>query len=294
VNKRTTNQRRAFSLIELLVVIAVIAILAAILLPVLSLAKQKALQSTCLSNQRQLAAALLMYAHENNDAIEGYANGDWAFLGGGYWITPGGQDNFEALLASQTAVADIAIVREVLRTNNPLYVYASNVNICHCPGDPRITLVPQPPDNVGWAYDSYSKTENVAGLVRSPGNSPDGGYWGAPATYTKLTPIQAPSETFIFIEEADCRAFNHGTWVVNWDETGTPDFWGDAPGLYHGNVSTAAFADGHVESHRWIDGGVINASLRASHGTPQGGGWGPISGPDYDYIYQHYRFPGWP
>jgi prepilin-type N-terminal cleavage/methylation domain-containing protein/prepilin-type processing-associated H-X9-DG protein len=294
MNCDTGCRRQGFTLIELLVVIAVIAILAASLLPVLVLAKRKALQSTCLSDQRQLVVALQMYAHDNNDAIVGYANGDWTFIGGGYWQTPVSMTDFSELLAAQTAGQDIALMREVLQTNNPLYTYASNVNIYHCPGDPRIALVPELPENVGWAFDSYSKTENVAGMVRYPGNSPDGGYWGALATYIQLASIQAPSQTFIFIEEADCRGFNHGTWVVNWDEAGTPGFWGDAPGLYHGNVSTAAFADGHVEIHRWIDGGIINASFRASHGTPQGGGWGPISGPDYDYIYQHYRFPGWP
>jgi len=277
-----------FTLIELLVVIAVIAILAALLLPVLSLAKRKALQSTCLSNQRQLAEALQMYAHDGN------ANGDWTFLGGGYWRTPDGMIDFAEFLSAQTAEQDIAVMRNVLQTNNPLYVYASNANIYHCPGDPRVTLVPQPPDNVGWAFDSYSKTENIGGMVRYPGSSPDGGYWGAPATYTRLASIQAPSQTFIFIEEADCRGYNHGTWVVNWDEAGTPGFWADAPGLYHGNISTAAFADGHVESHQWIDGGIINAGLGASRGIPQGTGWGPVSGLDYNYVYQHYRFPGWP
>lgn len=289
-----TNHARAFSLVELLVVIAVIAILAALLLPVLALAKRKALQSACLSNQRQLAAALQMYAHDNNDAIVGNANGAWTFIGGGYWLAPASMNDFAALLGSQTIGQDIALMRGVLQTNNPLYPYASDVAIYHCPGDPRIALTPQPPDNIGWAFDSYSKTENIAGLVRYPGSSPNGGYWGAPATYVQLASIQAPSQTFVFIEEADCRGYNHGTWVANWDEAGTPGFWSDVPGPFHGNVSTAAFADGHIEAHRWIDSNIINAGLRASRGIPQGSGWGPTSGPDYDYIYQHYRFPGWP
>jgi len=60
-----------FTLIELLVVIAIIAILAAILFPVFSKAREKARQTTCTSNQKQLATATMMYVQENEETMPG-------------------------------------------------------------------------------------------------------------------------------------------------------------------------------------------------------------------------------
>src|SRR6266540_7422599 len=63
------QQRHApngFTLIELLVVIAIIAILAAILFPVFAQAREKARQTACLSNLKQLSSAMLMYAEDND------------------------------------------------------------------------------------------------------------------------------------------------------------------------------------------------------------------------------------
>ncbi|MES2465322.1 MAG: DUF1559 domain-containing protein [Armatimonadota bacterium] len=63
------SYRRAFTLIELLVVIAIIAILAAILFPVFAQAREKARQTACLSNLKQMGNAVMMYAQDNDEIL---------------------------------------------------------------------------------------------------------------------------------------------------------------------------------------------------------------------------------
>jgi prepilin-type N-terminal cleavage/methylation domain-containing protein/prepilin-type processing-associated H-X9-DG protein len=269
-----------FTLIELLVVIAIIAILASLLLPALSRAKLQATRAACQSNDRQLGLAFVMYADDNSDKLVPFddVNG---FTGGGWWKAP----PFVTMPPTTETLA-MGYIEDGLTKGNPLYKYDGNVNAYHCPGDVRYKRKP----GFGWAFDSYSKTQNITG---DPWNS----YNGFGKTYTKMNEITSPSLTLTFMEEADPNGWNRGSFQLQWVTLAGPGkfVWNDAPAMYHGNVNSTLFADGHVEAHKWTDSKIITAGLLSASGIPKANtGWtGPSSGPDYDYIRNRMRFPYW-
>lgn len=114
--------RRGFSLVEMLVVIGIIAILAAMLFPVLARARARARQATCTSNMRQLATAFELYLVDWDDTYPGATNG---MSGSG---TYGGWVWYAQFGTPTEGYYDLA--------RGSLFPYVKNEQVYSCPDDP--------------------------------------------------------------------------------------------------------------------------------------------------------------
>jgi prepilin-type N-terminal cleavage/methylation domain-containing protein len=230
--ERTLNwlvMRRGFTLIELLVVIAIIAILAAMLLPALSKAKQKAVQTTCLGNIKQLEICDIMYCDDNNQRLP--ANPAAAGTTG--WI-----------LGDMRNAADAVDTTRI--STGVLFPYNKNVNIYRCPGDLR-----KSPTGISFRVRSYSMNcymnGDDVGLTK-------GGYTGFHVN-KKTTDITnpRPSLAFVFVEESE-NTIDDGHF--GFYPQNTTFTWLNIPGQWHGGAEFA-FADGHAGYRKWIEGSTL-------------------------------------
>ena len=243
--KRKTERNEAFTMVELLVVIAIISILASLLLPAFAEAKRKPLQVQCMSNQKQIGAAMVMFMDDSKDTIPGpcymgvsrryyQIARNFSRFGGGVEVGPTELIGYLAPHlalppppnAPQKAMGMVAVCPAFLKyapdpPPNPRqegYSYFCN----------RIKILPRPEsgDPMDWFEFPFGYLDGDFNVTKMPRKSHE---------------VGTPSETWA-IMDADKITVTFGTWQTNLPNR-----------RVHGRVWNRLYFDGHAGSVKKLD-----------------------------------------
>jgi prepilin-type N-terminal cleavage/methylation domain-containing protein/prepilin-type processing-associated H-X9-DG protein len=231
-----TGSFRGFTLIELLVVIAIIAILAALLLPALSKAREQATSTACLNNLKQLQTSWYLYGNDHNDYLP--PNNfvydiltDQPLDQGSSWCTN--------LAPFDTDPLGIQ--------NGMLFQYNTSVAIYHCPADKSTVQARDGTPLNQLRFRSYNMSQSV--------NGPDYNATLAPSipSFRKLSGIRnpAPTQLIVFLDVHEDEILDTLFGIPVATTPWSRGYWWDLPANRHNQGCNLSFADGHVEHWKW-------------------------------------------
>jgi len=261
---------RGFTLVELLTAMVIIGILAGLLTTALAKAKGKAEGLTCLNNVRQLSLAWLLYAGDNNELLPYNLGGP-----AGRGIAPNRDYNWvnnfmdwEVLNADNTNTAFVAKGSFAAFANRSARIY-------RCPTDHVLSGIQK---QAGWVARVRSYSMNA--MVGDAGNNSRYGtniFNPQYRQFKRSTDFERPTEIFVFLDEHP-DSINDGYFLNRLDDLE----WTDLPASYHNGTAEFTFADGHAETHRWINAATKPPARPDAAGLPRPVAVGDSA--DFDWV----------